>query len=72
MKTINLTKINTNSEIDFDELYRMLKELGIFLEDEINPEDQVWMENFNTILNFQEEDGSFKLLDTHFVPSDQE
>ena len=69
MNMLNLKKIDHNKP-DFDELYRMLSELKSFLNEDANFADESWAENFKIIIDFQESDGSFKLLDSYRVPSD--
>ena len=67
MNTIKLIRLN---EPDFDELYRMISEIKDFLDEEINPENTQWMENLESILDFQDTDGSFKLFTSYEIPSD--
>lgn len=67
MKKIKLIRQN---EPDFKELYRMISEIENFLEEDSDIENAKWMENLNEILNFQDSDGSFKLLSPKRIPSD--
>lgn len=65
-----ILKKQKHNEPEFDGLYRMLSDLKDFLNEDANPKDDGWTENFNAILDFQDSDGSFKLLDSYKVPSD--
>lgn len=69
IKTITLTRLNHN-EPDFPQLNAMCKALQEFLQEEVEPSDSAWMANLETIIAFQAEDGSFRLLDSYQVPSD--
>lgn len=69
IKTITLTRLNHN-EPDFPQLNAMCKALQEFLQEEVEPSDSAWMANLETIIAFQAEDGSFRLLDSYEVPSD--
>ena len=69
MNMLKLKKINHNKP-DFDELYRMISELENFLDEEANFDDEAWCENFKTLLDFQDSDGSFRLFDSYRVPGD--
>lgn len=60
MTTLKLTRLN---EPNIDKLYEMKSTLKDFLEEGD-------LENLNTILDFQDEDGSFKLFSTYKIPSD--
>ena len=67
MTTFKLTRLN---EPNFDELYEMKSALKDFLEEKADFRNSEWMENLNTILDFQDSDGSFKLFSTYEIPSD--
>ena len=67
MTTFKLTRLN---EPNFDELYEMKSALKDFLEEKADSKNSEWMENLNTILDFQDSDGSFKLFSTYEIPSD--
>ena len=69
MKMIILNKQKHN-EPEFDELYRMLSDLKDFLNEDANQNNEKWRENFKILLDFQDSDGSFKLLDSYSIPSD--
>ena len=69
MKMIILNK-QKNNEPEFDELYMMLSDLKDFLNEEANPNDKQWNENLDTILDYQDSDGSFKFFDSYKIPSD--
>ena len=67
MKKIQLTK---QHKPDFEELDKMLNDLDNFLNEEADFKNKDWAENLNTILDFQDDDGSFKLFDTFKIPTD--
>lgn len=69
MKMLRLNKQKHN-EPEFDELYCMLSDLKDFLNEDEDIYNNPWNKNFNTILDFQDTDGSFKLLDSFHIPSD--
>ena len=50
---------------------QMLCDLKDFLEEDVNIEDTEWLDNFNTILDFQDCDGSFKFSDSYDITSDE-
>lgn len=69
--TMNMIQLNKqHNKPDFDELSRMLSDLNEFLNEDANPNDKQWNENLNTIIDFQDSDGSFKLFDSYKIPSD--
>ena len=55
---------------EFDELSKMLSDLEGFLSEETDFNDKIWMKNLETVLDFQDSDGSFKLFDSYRIPSD--
>ena len=67
MTTFKLTRLN---EPNFDELYEMKSALKDFLDEKADSANSEWMEHLNTILDFQDSDGSFKLFSTYEIPSD--
>lgn len=69
MKMIQLNKQQHNKP-EFDELSKMLSDLKEFLNKDANITDNFWNENLNTIIEFQDSDGSFKLFDSYKIPSD--
>lgn len=69
MKDIILKKQKSN-EPEFGELNKMLADLDEFLSEDANPNDKEWSKNLNAIIDFQNLDGSFKLLDSDEVPID--
>lgn len=69
MKMLNLKKQKHN-EPKFDELSMMLGDLKDFLNQDVNLNDKEWVKNFNSILDFQDDDGSFKLFDSYKIPGD--
>ena len=72
MEAITMKKIQLNKQHkpDFEELDKMLNDLDDFLNEESDFKNKDWVENLNTILDFQDEDGSFKLFDTFKIPTD--
>ncbi len=67
MTTFKLTRLN---KPNFEELYEMKSALKDFLEEKADSSNSEWMEHLNTILDFQDSDGSFKLFSTYEIPSD--
>ena len=67
MKMIKLNKLD---KPNFDELSQMIWDLKDFLNEDANPNDKGWKDNFNAILDFQDAEGSFKLLNRDDLPSD--
>ena len=65
MKILKLKRLN---EPRFDELFAMISDLEDVLNS--NPEDENWGENLKSILDFQDTDGSFNLLDMERMPSE--
>ena len=65
---MNNLKLTRQNEPNFDELNEMKSALKNFLEEKADSKN--WMENLNIILDFQDSDGSFKLLSTYEIPSD--
>ena len=69
MKILKLQKQKCN-EPKFDELDKMICDLESFFNEDPDFKDIIWQKNFNTILDFQDDDGSFKLFDSFKLPSD--
>ncbi len=69
MKMLTLNKEKTNA-FEIDELYRMRNDLNDFLNEEEFIFKNQWRKNLDIILDFQDSDGSFKLLDSFHIPSD--
>lgn len=69
MKKLILNKQKHN-EPEFDELSKMICDLKDFLNEDVNIKNKQWNENISTILDFQDNDGSFKLFDSYEIPSD--
>ncbi|WP_295723523.1 gamma-glutamylcyclotransferase [uncultured Methanobrevibacter sp.] len=69
MNILSLEKIDHNNP-NFDELRRMILDLENFLNEDIKFNDENWNNNFNIIIDFQDADGSFKLVDSFKIPSD--
>ena len=67
---MKMIKLEKQDEPRFDEFSRMLCELKEFLNEEADFTDKDWSENLKTILDFQDEDGSFKLFCSFNIPSD--
>ena len=67
---MKMIKLEKQDEPRFDEFSRMLCELEEFLNEEADFTDKEWSENLKTILDFQDEDGSFKLFCSFNIPSD--
>ncbi|MEE1151363.1 MAG: gamma-glutamylcyclotransferase family protein, partial [Methanobrevibacter sp.] len=67
---MKMIKLEKQDEPRFDEFSRMLCELEEFLNEEADFTDKDWSENLKTILDFQDEDGSFKLFCSFNIPSD--
>ena len=67
---MNKLKLNKQSKPEFGELDEMLSGLNDFLNEEVDFNDVAWNENLDIILDFQDDDGSFKLFDTFKIPSD--
>jgi gamma-glutamylcyclotransferase (GGCT)/AIG2-like uncharacterized protein YtfP len=67
---MKMIKLEKQDEPRFDEFSRMLCELEEFLDEEADFTDKDWSENLKTILDFQDEDGSFKLFCSFNIPSD--
>ena len=69
MNTIIL-KRNNYLNPEFPELFNMIRELERFLDEPVDPTNETWLANLEAIIRFQDEDGSFKLLDSYRVESD--
>lgn len=69
MKMLVLKKQKHN-EPRFDELSEMISDLMNFLNEDANPNDEMWIKNLSTIVDFQDSDGSFKLFDSDEIPGD--
>ena len=67
MKMIKLNKLD---KPEFDELSQMIFDLKDFLDEDVDFKNREWVNNFNTILDFQDGEGSFKLLNRDDLPSD--
>ena len=63
-------KRQKHDEPRLDELSKIISDLETFLEEEVDFRDIGWKKNFNAILDFQDDDGSFKLFDSYSIPSD--
>lgn len=67
MKTIILNKLD---KPEFGELFQMIGDLKDFLNEDVDFENKEWKDSFNAILDFQDAEGSFKLLAFDKLPSD--
>ena len=67
MNNLKLTKLN---EPNWKKLNEMISALKDFLNEEVDSKNPQWMENLNTILDFQDDDDSFKIFSTYEIPSD--
>lgn len=67
--TINLTRLNHN-EPNFDQFHRMLNELEAFLQKDADPSDQAWMDDLRAVMDYQDTDGSFRMVDSYKIPMD--
>jgi gamma-glutamylcyclotransferase (GGCT)/AIG2-like uncharacterized protein YtfP len=68
--TMKILVLKKQHEPRFDELNEMISGLKDFLDAEVDFNDVGWNMNFDILLDFQDSDGSFKLLDSFNVPSD--
>lgn len=67
MNNLKLTKLNSPNGKKLNEMISALKD---FLNEEVDSKNTQWMENLNTILDFQDDDDSFKIFSTYEIPSD--
>ena len=67
MNNLKLTKLNSPSDRKLNE---MISALMDFLDEKADCENTQWMENLNAILDFQDDDDSFKIFSTYDIPSD--
>ena len=67
---MNKLKLKKQSKPDFDELSQMISGLSDFLDEDVDFTDNQWVNNLEAIIDFQDEDGSFKLFETYNIPSD--
>ena len=65
---MNNLKLNKLNRPDDEKLNEMISALKDFLNEEVDSKNTQWMENLNTILDFQDKDGSFKLFSTYKIP----
>ena len=65
-----ILKKQKHNEPRFDELSAMISDLMNFLNEDANPNDEMWTKNLSTIVDFQDSDGSFKLFDSYEIPGD--
>nr|WP_295163250.1 hypothetical protein [uncultured Methanobrevibacter sp.] len=67
---MNMLKLNKQSRPDFGELSRMISGMEDFLDATPDFADKEWRDNLDVIIDFQDDDGSFKLFDSYEIPSD--
>ena len=67
---MNDTKFTKLNKPDFDRLYEMKSAMRNFLDEEADFKNTEWMEKLDEILEFQDADGSFKLIRRAEKPSD--
>ena len=67
--TINLIRLS-HREPDFDQFKRMLKELKGFLQKDADPSDETWRDDLRAVMDYQDEDGSFRMVDSYKIPMD--
>ena len=67
---MNMLKLNKQSRPDFGELSRMISGLEDFLDATPDFADKAWRDNLDVVIDFQDDDGSFKLFDSYEIPSD--
>ena len=65
-----ILKKQKHNEPRFHELSAMISDLMNFLNEDANPNDEMWTKNLSTIVDFQDSDGSFKLFDSNEIPGD--
>ena len=69
MKMLILNKQKHNAP-RFDELSEMLSGMKDFLSQTPDFKDNEWSKNLSTIIDFQDDDGSFKLFESYKIPVD--
>ena len=69
MKMIILNKQKHNAP-KFDELSEMLSSMKDFLSQTPDFKDKDWSKNLSTIIDFQDDDGNFKLFESYKIPVD--
>ena len=67
MNNLKLTKLNNPNDEKLNEMISALKD---FLNEKVDSNNTQWMENLNAILDFQDDDDSFKIFSTYEIPSD--
>lgn len=69
MNILSLEKQDHNNP-NLNELSRMVSDLKNFSNEDIKVNDELYNKNLNIIIDFQDADGSFKLVDSFKIPSD--
>ena len=67
MNNLKLTKLDYPNDKKLNEMMIALKG---FLDEKVDSKNTPWMENLNAILDFQDDDDSFKIFTTYDIPSD--
>lgn len=69
MMKLHLEKIDSNNP-DFIKIKRMMDGLSHYLYESPSEQDSEWRDCIKEIIAFQDDDGSFKIIDSFKVPSD--
>ena len=67
---MTILTLKKQTEPIFDELGKMICDLKGFLNEEANPNSKEWSKNLSAVIDFQDDDGSFTLLDCDKIPSE--
>ena len=67
---MNMLKLKKQSKPDFREFSAMICGLRDFLDETPDFSNVEWRKNLDAIVDFQDDDGSFKLFDSFNIPSD--
>jgi len=63
-----ILKKQINNVPKFDELFQMIAGLKDFLDEEADFKDANWKKNLDIIIDFQDDDGSFKFFESRKIP----
>ena len=66
---MNILKL-TKKENSPKKLFKMITPIKNFLKEEVDPKNPEWIENLKIILDFQDKNGSFNLINDTHIPSD--
>lgn len=69
MSSLSLFRVDANNP-DFARMDEMIVSLRTLLTEKPNPNNKLWMSNICKVIDFQDDDGSFRLLDSYEVPAD--